>query len=191
MLRAWIDTFRKFSNYSDAFDSSYDDFISLFSWMCLIDLTETKRNFTFHRSFKVSSRQIISAWSPLATGIMSKLWCHPVHAERVYVREILSRVSLESINPSVDICTENWIRYGESWPEISSIEIPSGKARQKFSRYGASTREGSDIMITWVFTLTDGNRAGTDVYARVTAVGYPFVFPLAERSKQVWQIYRY
>lgn len=81
-----------------------------------------EKEFHLSRSFKVSSRQIISAWSPLATGIMSKLWRHPVHAERVYVREILSRVLLESINPSVDICTENWIRYGESWPEISSIE---------------------------------------------------------------------
>lgn len=67
-----------------------------------------KKEFYISRPFKVPSRRIISAWSPLATGIMSELWCHPACCEGFrFEKSSLSLLVLQNltrINQRVGRC---------------------------------------------------------------------------------------
>lgn len=139
------------------------------------------KEFHISRSFKVHNRRIISAWSPLATGIMSELWRHLACRERLRSRNPSS--SFTRINQYVNRYLRQKIGYAtKSWPEVD-CEIPRGKARRKFFLW-RECGKGIGHNDNTGFRFNGRNRRNTDVHAKATAVGYLPVFPLT-KLKQV------
>lgn len=189
MFHAWIDTLRKFSNYSD-FIHAVILILSFFLSLRLFFSPRFSRphgngkEFHISRSFKVHSRRIISAWSPLATGIMSELWRHPARCEGLHplssftgINQCVSRY----LHRKFDICTEN-ARAGQG---SSIVRTRTEKRVESFPRSLRERGEGIGHNDNTGFHFNGRNCRVTDVHAKATAVGYLPVFLLAEKSKQV------
>lgn len=109
------------------------------------------KEFHISRSFKVHSRRIISAWSPLATGIMSELWRHLARRERLRSRNPLPSFSRINQYVSRYLCRklDTPRRVGQ---RSSIVRFRAEKRVESFPSAGKE----SDIMITRVFTSTVG-----------------------------------